>query len=392
MPPANLSSESADERAMRPWRVLHTCERTSTVVALAEAEIIVGMTPQVLSREFWKTESHNVSLLTTWDDVRDWRRALNEAEAVNSFHLVHAHSFAAAMAGVRGSLPLVYDFACTLDELTSDESHPGAWLLRSFRVAEQFALSRASAVVTHSRMMAKIAHDRGAAKASVFRIPPPFVPEKLTIDQPWAHAQDIEPARDFVVLALANNKGVEFSLSAFASLARELPNAVLLLECEERDRVAIMRLAQELKVVDSLRCISSQERGSALPCANLVLALPTGNPGARSNQGMLAAMGDAKPVVAADVFENRECSEDGAGCLWFHENDIEDLSKRILHLSNKEEFRRELGESGRQYLLSTRAPEVIGRAYDEVYRHAQSRRTDSIPLLPAPKIYALGPV
>jgi glycosyltransferase involved in cell wall biosynthesis len=389
---SQLPGETPFDLAVKPWQVLHACEKASTISALIEAETSVGMNPHVLSRELWKPESQSLSLLTTWNDVRDWRHALNQAEALHPVQIVHAHSFASAMAGVRGSSPLVYDFAYPLDEADPDRSHPGPWLLRSFRVAEQFALSRASAVVAHSQTMAKIAHDRGAASANIFRIHPPFQPKATEVDHAWAASRGIEPGHAFIVLALPGKEGVEFSLRVFGNLVREVENAVFLLEHDDPDHEQLLRLAREIGIADSLRCVSSYERQSALACTDVVLALSTDDAGGRSNPGMLSTMGAAKAVIAADVPENRECACDGQGCLWFRPEDLLDATQRILFVSKNRDFLRQLGESGREHLLATRAPEVVGRAYDEVYRHAQSRRTDTMPMFPAPKIYALGPV
>src|SRR4051794_8720936 len=89
------------DSAVRPWRVLHACETTDTVVPISEAQSGVGMQPRMLAREYWnqKHASSSMSLLTAWNDIRDWRYALNDAEALTSFQIVHAHSFASAMAG-----------------------------------------------------------------------------------------------------------------------------------------------------------------------------------------------------------------------------------------------------------------------------------------------------
>jgi hypothetical protein len=170
-------------RAVKSWRVLHACEETAHALAIVEAESSVGMNPQILSREYWTEPSRpDISLMTAWNDVRDWRHALNEAEAINSLQIVHAHSFASAMAGVRGSIPLVYDFSATLEDIASHGSTSGPWLLRSFRVAEQFALSRAAAVVTHSGAMKENVIERGALAANVFLIPDPVLKTSLSLE------------------------------------------------------------------------------------------------------------------------------------------------------------------------------------------------------------------
>jgi hypothetical protein len=165
------------EAPIRSWRVLHACENVDDASHLAEMQAAGGMRPQLLSREFWSRPDGRrpLSLLNSWHDVRDWRHALNEAETLASLQIIHAHSFASAMAGVRGNLPVVYDFRSTLQELASRRSGPdaGTWLLRSLRVAEQFVFSRAGAVVVHSTAMMTIACENGAPSDNVFVIPEP---------------------------------------------------------------------------------------------------------------------------------------------------------------------------------------------------------------------------
>jgi hypothetical protein len=175
--------------SVRQWRVIHACEDASQVVSVVEAQSQVGMKPQILAREYWNSVTTEVSLITAWNDVRDWRHALNEAEMLNSIQIVHAHSFASAMAGVRGNIPLVYDFCRTLEEMARESSTTGPWLLRSFRVAEQFALSKAAAVVTHNSAMQEAAIERGALEANVFVVPE--TPPGMSIDSLGALYDDI---------------------------------------------------------------------------------------------------------------------------------------------------------------------------------------------------------
>lgn len=383
------ASELTDQ-SVKPWRVLHACETVATAAPVAEAQSAVGMHAQLLSREYWSRDANELSLLNVWHDVRDWRRALNEAEAIASLQVVHAHSFASAMAGVRGSLPLVYDFTATLEDLALQQSHgnSGSWLLRSFRVAEQFALSRAGAVVVHSGAMKKTAHERGAANENIFLVPEPCAVARLPVDNVWAldHAMDI--GHDAVVFALPDPRGVENLLRSFAMVVSELEHAVLLFEWDKADREKLIGLARELEIADAIRCVESDERMRAIACADVVIAPPITS---TVNHGMLQAMAVGRAVIAADVPENRECSPDGRGCVWFKAEDDIDMTQRMAFVARNREFARLLGENGRVHIATTRAPNVVGKQYDDVYRHAQARRTDNnIPKAEMPKIYALG--
>jgi len=112
------------------------------------------------------------SLLTAWNDVRQWRRSLLEADPDQSAEIVHSHSFASGMAAVRNFGAVVYDLHGCVEELAmgAGQCEAGSWLARSFRVAEQFILARASAIITHSSVMRDAVLERGAPKENVFMV------------------------------------------------------------------------------------------------------------------------------------------------------------------------------------------------------------------------------
>ena len=105
-------------------------------------------------------QPRSFSLLRSWQDVRNWRKSILECDPETTSDLVHAHAFAAGMAAVRCCGCVVYDLTGCIEELAiaADLCEPGSWMGRSFRVAEQFILSRAAAVVVHSN-----GNERGSA-------------------------------------------------------------------------------------------------------------------------------------------------------------------------------------------------------------------------------------
>ncbi|MGZ4788768.1 MAG: glycosyltransferase [Terriglobales bacterium] len=375
---------------MKAWRVLHACDRVQTISALAEAQSGVGMRPQVLAREFWNSRHvTSPSLMTAWHDVRDWRHALNETEQLSSVQIVHAHSFAAAMAAVRGNLPSVYDFAQSLEQSTTgDGANAGAWLLRSFRVAEQFVLSRAGAVVTHAQAMGKLACERGASPDQVFVVPEPWpIAGDLIPDRHWAALHGIDLGYDAVLFALPVPDGIESTLQAFSEVLVEIEHAVLLFELGDIDRNKLLSTARDLGVADNIRCISSHEHEHAAACADVILVPAASDHRVQVNPAMLWAMAFGKAVVAVDVPENRECSPEGRGVVWFKSGDTKDLAQRAAFVARNTDFGRALGESGRLNIRDTRAPHIIGRRYDDIYKHAQSRRRENLPKIPLPQLY-----
>src|SRR5438309_11474118 len=108
--PSNKQTKTAPKR--HPWMVVHACELAREVLPLVEGQLAAGMRPFLLTpagygsaRSFLdgsKRDSKTpVSLLQTWNHVREWRKLLNESEADRSSEIVHTHSFASGMAAVR---------------------------------------------------------------------------------------------------------------------------------------------------------------------------------------------------------------------------------------------------------------------------------------------------
>src|SRR5256885_16280611 len=116
---------------MRPFR-LRPCGSGTPVLSLRSAE----------------ESAKPASLLTAWNDVRQWRRSLLSADPSQSAEIVHAHSFSSGMAAVRNFNAVVYDLHGCVEELAmvSGQCEAGSWLARSLRVAVQVNHARGSAI------------------------------------------------------------------------------------------------------------------------------------------------------------------------------------------------------------------------------------------------------
>ncbi len=73
--------------------------------------------------------------------------------------------------------------------------------------------------------------------------------------------------------------------------------------------------------------------------------------------------------------------------IWFRDDDTRHLAQQVAFVARNTEFARTLGESGRVFISETRAPHVIGQRYEDVYRHAVSRRREEPPKIPLPQLY-----
>src|SRR4051812_12321639 len=96
---------------VRPWNVVHACPEVRDILPLLDVQVSAGMKPFLVTPlgsgtpdlYLRRTEENAkpTSLLSAWNDVRQWRRSLLEADPDQTAEIVHAHSFAAGMAGGR---------------------------------------------------------------------------------------------------------------------------------------------------------------------------------------------------------------------------------------------------------------------------------------------------
>ena len=384
----------------RNWRVIHACEYARDVLTVVEGQITAGMRPYIVtphgagSAELYLAQNNleqpqSLSLLRAWQDVRNWRKSLLECDPESSADVVHAHSFASGMAGVRNFSCVVYDSSSCIEELaiSAGQCEKGSWMGRSFRVAEQFIFTRAEAVIVHSSGMKAAVEERGAQPESVFLIPQPldleseaslfansFLRERFAIPGdaicyclPQIAGAEKDKASDSVV----------FVLESFAFVARELENCALLVVASGAGADSVRGHAERLGVSAKV-FIVEEDAAQVMPSADVVIAtaeLPDDLVLARqSNQVCMQSLRMGKPLLAADVGRNRDCSPDGRGCLWFKEGDVKDLGYRMAFLGRNPDFRSALSSSGRTYIFETRSPAAIGRLYDDAYRYALSRK------------------
>ena len=182
------------ECEVRPWRVLHLCPAPGVIAPVLEVQRAAAMRPLAFTPSgpaepgAWLAQSpptSSASLLSAWREVRSWRRWIAESEG--KFEIVHAHSFSAGMAAVRAGARLVYDIRTFVEQAAgaAGELAQHSWLERSFRTAEQFVLTRASAVIVHSAAAYRGALERGAASDSVFIFPELSQTPRAELEPAW---------------------------------------------------------------------------------------------------------------------------------------------------------------------------------------------------------------
>ena len=353
---------------VRRWNVTHACDAAECVLPLAEAQAEIGMRPAVLTPSGWFNDSGpapmqaRVSLIHAWREVRHWRSLFDEQRIGALGEVLHAHCFSAAMAGIRAGACVVYDFSAPVGA----SAGAGPWLTRSLRVAEGFVLTRAAAVVVHTQRMWDAAVAQGTRPEDLFLIPDPVAFADFGRDESgWL--EQLAGTRPGMTVLAAADSDVETVLRAFATLAEEVEDAHLLIECAATQ---VERYATELEIADRVHPVGGADRARALACSHIVIA---GSRADGPNQLALDALAHNRALLAADVPANREVTPHGRGCLWYGDDSARDLAFRAAFLARNADFRSALAASGRAHLQATRGGAAVARRYDEVYRHAAER-------------------
>ncbi len=197
-PARGSAAHTVFEAGVHAWRVLHLCYRAREIAPALEAQLASAMQAAVLTPgglangvaalvDDARQTPAQVSLLSAWREVRNWRRGM--ATHGGGFEIVHAHSFSAGMAAVRAGVPAVYDLHDVVEKTANSAEAAGhSWLLRSFRTAEQFVLARAGAVVVHSSTMYRAAAERGTPSENLFLVADAFAPGDADLHPLWVRA------------------------------------------------------------------------------------------------------------------------------------------------------------------------------------------------------------
>jgi len=393
----SIGPQSTPSQAVRSWRVLHACEPTKALQPLISGELMIGMRPVLVTRDgpikqdallVYRQEPATISLLTAWNDVRRWRKVLMESDPEGESDVVHAHSFTSGMAGVRNFPAVVFDIDRWIEDHAGDfNDSEHSWLARSFRVAEQFVLTRAAAVVTRCKSMGEAAVRRGTSPENLFVIPQACEERELAHrDQQWLRSLGISHGAS--ILLYAPDDRIEFGsdgrlkgsaerlIAAFAIIASEVDNCYLLVDVAEEAMQALNEAAEAYELGTTIKRIIREDRDRAFASCDIVIAGRSAQSGTstEANPNAVEAFASRRALLAADLMCNRDLSGNGRGCLWYNETDARDLAHRACFLARNPDFRRALADAGHGFYLETRSAVAVAQQYDIVYRHAFARR------------------
>lgn len=423
--PADVRSQvtrSSDDAIVQfPWNVVHACELAREVLPLVEGQLAIGMRPHLLTpggfgsaRYFIDQRGGDfaepVSLLQAWNHVREWRKLLNDSSVETFADIVHAHSFAAGMAAVRASSSVVYQLRRRVEEvaIANGNCEANSWLARSFRVAEQFVLTRAAAVVVNTRARCDACITRGVNADQVFCIPEPLDSElfESTPNRDWL-ARFLDAGPETVVFAIPSLSGTELWKAREAMQRWMRVLAIVRQSCREVKFVILAgpRLSTEVQQLAStcglsrfLKMLDEAWQSRVLESADVVICdsehgRPVEPAASASPESSILPAEEAqareRTLLAADIKAHREITSDGRGCLWFRAGDVEDTAHRVLFLARHAGFRQALARAGREHCLKTRGSKAVAAQYDAVYRLAFSRRKGADGVTPKPQLIPL---
>jgi glycosyltransferase involved in cell wall biosynthesis len=376
-----------------PWKVVHACEVTREVLPLVEGQLAAGMRPFLLTpggygsaRTFLdsnKRESRTpISLLQTWNHVREWRKLLNESEADISSEIIHSHSFASGMAAVRASSGVVYQLRRTVEKIAAAESDcdEGSWLARSFRAAEQFVLARAAAVVVHNHAERLACLERGVGAECLFCVPEPIRSELLESapDRQWLEqiVRGDSETVFFVIPGLPNSPSWESRdsllrwMRVLSIVRQENADVRFLFLAEQKAEPSVKEMAAACNLLPWVSVLPPDLRNKALASADVVICDRE-----HADSGVaLETLARGRALLAGDVEQHRDITADGRGCLWFRSGEVGDIAQRARFLAENPQFRRALAIAGREHCMATRSAEVVAAQYDAVYRLAFGKR------------------
>ena len=163
-------------------------------------------------------------------------------------------------------------------------------------------------------------------------------------------------------------KGFPVALAAFSKVLVEVPDAVLVVVGEGKDREALQLLtASALARVDMRGAVENDEVPSYHAASEVFLGAAVGQES--FGIALVEAMAAGLPVVATDIPGYREVVSDGVEGLLVPPRDPGALAEGLVRLLREPELAARLGEAGRERAKTFDWPIVVDRV-EELYGRA----------------------
>ncbi len=308
-------------------------------------------------------------------------RGLSRALAEGAPELVHAHTYGTNQVAVarrhrrRTGTPFVL----------SAHFHPiwsiyGGWLrhrIRGFydrRIAGP-VLADAARVIVQTHEEERLLRELGLPLPPVAIVPPGYrpLPDPPPGDRAFADRYGIPGPFVLFVGRLASNKGLLELVDAFQPIAKDHPDAQLVLVGEDGGmRAGVVERARRLGVGDRVRPVGHVADDALLAAAYRearLLALPSEYEA--FGLVLLEALAQGTPVVASRVGGIPEFVEDGRAGLLVPPKQVAPLEAALRRLWEDPALGRSLGAFGRREVVPRYTWERVAEGVDAVYREVR---------------------
>jgi phosphatidylinositol alpha-mannosyltransferase len=163
-------------------------------------------------------------------------------------------------------------------------------------------------------------------------------------------------------------KGFPVALAAFAKVLAEIPDAVLVVVGEGKDREALALLTEHARArVDMRGAVPNDQVPSYLAGCEVFVSPAVGQES--FGIALVEAMAVGRPVVATDIPGYREVLSNGVEGLAVPPRDPEALAAALVRVLAEPELAKRLGEAGRERARTFDWPIVVDRV-EELYTRA----------------------
>jgi glycosyltransferase involved in cell wall biosynthesis len=250
--------------------------------------------------------------------------------------------------------------------------HSSTLQLHTFATLERMAAHWCDRIVTVSHFHRDWALRLGIGDQVLLKAIPSGIPqERVALSRPPEQTRSLlglTPGHLTVLFTgrLAEQKGLEYLISAVPLLARRLDGAVkVLLAGDGPLKADLSSLAKRLGVEDHVVFLGFQTDIGDLLAVSDVFALPS--PWEGLSISVLEAMAASKPIVATSIGSNRELLQDGATGLLVPPKRADMLGRAILALAEDGQLRHRLGAAAHRVFRENYTEERMVGQYESEY-------------------------
>ncbi|MHC4958246.1 MAG: TIGR04063 family PEP-CTERM/XrtA system glycosyltransferase [Planctomycetota bacterium] len=326
---------------------------------------------------FFRTEASGgllskLPVLNQWAVVSDLRRRLDALLDEITPDIVHAHSpclnaLAALAPARRRGIPVVYEMRASWEDAAVNHGtcKEGDLRYRVSRALESRALRKVDAVTTICEGLRTEIADRGIPADKVTVIPNAVDADAFPFRRPADESlrSGLGLAGDGIVLGFIGSfyhyEGLHVLLDALPAIARDLPDAKLLLVGGGFEEERLREQAERLGLEDRLRFTGRVPHEKVADYYSLCDVMVYPRLDIRLTRIVtplkpLEAMAQGRVVVASDIGGHRELIRDGDTGVLFPSEDAAALARAVIDLARDESRWPGLQERGRAFVEAER--------------------------------------